>query len=133
MSLKFKDLYKDEYTSEYLPLGHVRRAMREELEYFCNKVWVAVPLSEAQNDAEGKIVGSRWVTCNKNDIDDPDVRCGLVAQEVNLHADDRFYAATPPLEAKRFLFSQWATEEKRNAERLQPSFVDVKKTYVWCA
>ena len=65
VSLKFKDSYKDEYTSEYLPIGHVRRAMHEELEYFCDKVWVAVPLSEAQNDAEGKIVGSRWVNCNK--------------------------------------------------------------------
>ena len=73
VSLKFKDSYKDEYTSKYLPIGHVRRAMHEELEYFRDKVWVAVPLSEAQNDAEGKIVGSRWVKCNTNDINDPDV------------------------------------------------------------
>ena len=105
--------------------------MHEQLKYFCNNAWVAVPLSEAQNDAESKIGGSRWVNCNNNDINDPDVRCRLVAQEVNLHADDSFYAATPPLEAKRLLFSQWATEEKRNGERLQLSFVDVKKAYFY--
>ena len=63
--LKFKDQYKDEYTCEDLPIGNVRLAMQEELEYFCDKVWVAVPLAEAQADPEGKIIGSRWVSCNK--------------------------------------------------------------------
>ena len=29
VSLRFKDSYKHEYTSEYLPNGHVRRAMHE--------------------------------------------------------------------------------------------------------
>ena len=38
MELKFKDAYKDEYTSEQLPIGHVRLAMQEELAYFCDKV-----------------------------------------------------------------------------------------------
>ena len=99
-------------------MGHVRKSMFEELQYFCDKVWEAVPLAEAQSDPEGKIIGSRWVNCNKNDINDPDVRCRLVAQEVNVHADESFYAATPPLEAKRLLFSQWASEQERRSERL---------------
>ena len=77
-------------------------------------------------DPEGKIIGSRWVNCNKNDINDPDVRCRLVAQEVNLHADDSFYAATPPLEAKRQIFSEWASTQ--DVYR-QLSFIDVKKAY----
>ena len=106
--------------------------MHEELQYFCDKVWVAVPLVDAQNDPEGKIIGSRWANCNKNDINDPDVRCRLVAQEVNVHADKSFYVATPPLDAKRLLFSQWATEGNRNCEKLQLSFVDVKKAYFYC-
>ena len=131
LRLNFKEAYKDEYTQEYLPIGHVRTAMQEELDYFCDKVWVAVPLEEAMADPEGKVIGSRWVNCNKNDVNDPDVRCRLVAQEVNLHADDSFYAATPPLEAKRLLFSQWSTEQCRNGERLQLSFVDVKKAYFY--
>ena len=73
----------------------------------------------------------RWVNCNKNDINDPDVRCRLVAQEVNTFADESFYAATPPLEAKRLLFSQWSTEQCRNVSDLQLSFVDVKKAYFY--
>ena len=105
--------------------------MQEELAYFCDKVWVGVPLAEAMADPEGKIIGSRWVNCNKNDINDPDVRCRLVAQEINLHADESFYAATPPLEAKRILFSEWASRQKANGVDLQLSFVDVKKAYFY--
>ena len=50
MGLKFKEFYKDEYTNEELPMGHVRMAMKEELEYFCDKVWVGVPLHEDMAD-----------------------------------------------------------------------------------
>ena len=94
-------MYRDEYTNEDLPIGHVRTAMLDELEYVCDKVWICVSMETAQNDPDGKIIGSRWVNYNKNDINHPDVRCRLVAREVNLHADESFYAATPPLEAKR--------------------------------
>ena len=64
-------------------------------------------------------------------MEDPDVRCRLVAQEVN-HGDgptDAFHAATPPLESKRLLFSQWATERKRHGQHLKISCVDIRKAY----
>ena len=88
-------------------------------------------MSEAINDQYGKIVGCRWANCNKGDSSEPDVRCRLVAQEVN-HGDgpvDAFYAATPPLEAKRLLFSQWATEQPKGGKHLKLSFVDIRKAY----
>ena len=110
-------------------MGHVRSAMKEEPDYFCDRVWVCVPLADAQNDPDGKIIGSRWVNCNTNDIHDPDVRCRLVAQEVNIHADESFYAATPPLEAKRLWFSEFSKRCK--TEPLQLSFVDVRKVYFY--
>ena len=93
-------------------------AMLDELSYFCSVVFRGVTTEEAMQDTDGKIVGCRWVNCNKGDLEDPDVRCRLVAQEVN-HGDspnDAFYAATPPLEAERLLFSQWATEQKRGGK-----------------
>ena len=61
-------------------MGYFRLAVKEKLESFCDKVWVGVPITEAQADPDGKIIGSRRVSCNKNDIKDPDVRCRLVAQ-----------------------------------------------------
>ena len=126
-TLVFKESYKDEYTREELPLGHVRAAMHDELLYFCDKVWELVPIDEVT----GKVIGSRWVNSNKNDIADPDVRCRLVGQEVNLHADESFYAATPPLEAKRLLFSEFASSTGKKGSSMQLSFVDVKKAYFY--
>ena len=67
------------------------------------------------------------VICNKDDQSDPDVRARLVAQEVNTHEDSSFFAATPPLESKRMLFSQWATERVRGGSALKLAFVDVRK------
>ena len=104
--------------------------MQEELAYFCDKVWVGVPLSQAMADPEGKIVGSRWVNCNKNDVNDPDVRCRLVAQEVNIHSDDSFYAATPPREAKRLLMSRRSSERRRGGQNLKLHLLYVRKAYV---
>ena len=126
-NLVFKDRYVDEYTREDLPIGHVRTAMHDELLYFCDKVWELVPIDEV----DGKVIGSRWVNCNKNDISDPDVRCRLVGQEVNTQADESFFAATPPLEAKRMLFTEFASERTRNGKPLQISFIDVKKAYFY--
>ena len=127
----FKPQYKDEYTNEYLPYEATKDAMLDELHYFCDVVFCGVSTEEAMRDTGGKVVGCRWVNCNKGDAENPDVRCRLVAQEVN-HGDgptDAFYAATPPLEAKRMLFSQWATERKRQGRHLKISCVDIKKAY----
>ena len=43
--------------------------------------------------------------------------------------EDAFAAATPPLEAKRMLFSQYATEQVRCGKPLKLSFIDVRKAY----
>ena len=127
----FKPQYKDEYTNKMLPYEAAKDAMLDELSYFCSVVFQGVTTDEALKDSDGKIVGCRWVNCNKGDLENPDVRCRLVAQEVN-HGDgptDAFYAATPPLESKRLLFSQWATERKRDGRHLKISCVDIRKAY----
>ena len=90
-----------------------------------------VDMKEAWDDSSGKIVGCRWVNCNKGDLTNPDVRCRLVAQEVNPGNDPNevFYAAAPPLQEKRLLFSQWAVERKRGGRNLKLSFIDIRKAY----
>ena len=57
------------------------------------------------------------------------MRARLVAQEVSHFEDLSFYAATPPLESKRMLFSQWASERVRGGKPLKLSFVDIRKAY----
>ena len=127
--LQFKAEYKDEYTGEILPSAHIHKGIVDELAYFCDKVLLGVPMSEALADGTGKVIPCRWVNCNKNDAADPDVRARLVAQEVAHSHDESFYAATPPLESKRMLFSQWATEGRRGGKLLKISFIDVRKAY----
>ena len=55
-------------------------AKRGELDYFASKgVWRVVPRTRANGQ---RVVGTRWVNCNKGDAARPEVRCRWVAQEV---------------------------------------------------
>ena len=101
--------YVDEYTGETLEPELISAAIREELDYFNSKVWKIELKSEALKNKQGVLVRSRWVLCNKGDNRNPDVRARLVACEVNKgDRQDAFYASTPPLEAKKVLFSRLA-------------------------
>ena len=133
MSSDFRESYRDEYAQELIPQSWVQEAILDEVSYFNEKVWLGIPLEEAMQDAEGKVISGRWVICNNEDSQSPDVRARYVAQEIAAHEDTLFYASTPPVESKRMLLSQWATERERERERgvspLKLSFIDVRKAY----
>ena len=76
-----------------------------------------------------KVIGGRWVVCSKGDLDHPKIRCRWVATEINTGDDLSYYAATPPLEAKRLLFSKFAHQRKSQGPNLQLSFCDITKAY----
>ena len=57
------------------------------------------------------------------------MRARLVVQEVNRHAGNSYVAATPPLESKRMLFSEFATEKSREERPLKLNFIGVTKTH----
>ena len=105
--------------------------MYDELAYLCDEVFEGVPYDVAMRDPEKVVVSGRWVNCNKQDADNPKCRGRYVAQEVNVNgdADAAFYAATPPLEAKRVLFSRWVSERERGGKPLKLHFLDVRKAY----
>ena len=125
----FRDAYKDEYTNEVLRDHLISAAVREELDYFNKHVWRLVDKSEVVKDPNHKIIKTRFVNCNKGDHDVPDCRARLVCQEVNTYKSDEFYASTPPLEAKRMLFSRYSSERTRGGKALKISFVDIRKAY----
>lgn len=77
-----------------------------------------------------KLCGTTLVSCNKNGHQDPDVRARLVAQEVNNAGDMLLCAATPPLESKRLLLSQWATGRVRDGQPVKISLIGVRKAYI---
>ena len=131
-SHNFKTVYKDEYTGEELPNGLVRAAMEEELNYFNLHVWDAVEKKLAYRTDDFKLVRMRWVICNKGDDREYDVRARLVACEINTYKTDEYFASTPPLEAKRLLFSEYAATARRPdmaTQEIVLSFVDIRKAY----
>ena len=52
----------------------------------------------------------RWLDINKGDEENKEYRSRLVAQEIKRDKRDDLFAATPPLEAKKMLFSLAVTE-----------------------
>ena len=53
----------------------------------------------------------RWIDINKGDKTNPEYRSRLVAKEIKRDSRIDLFAATPPLEAKKMLFSMAVTEE----------------------
>ena len=117
----------DELTGERLPPGLVANAREEECAFMENwGVWQEVPVAECWQRTGRRPIGTRWVDVNKGDLHHPDVRCRLVAQEVNTYKEDAFFAATPPLEALRLLLSHVATGRKGRVGGRKVMILDAK-------
>ena len=71
-----------------------------------------------------------WLDINKGDQTSPDYRSRLVAKEFNHSHFDDMFAATPPLEAKKILFSL-AASQGESSEPLKLMFVDVKRAFFY--
>ena len=91
-------------------------------------VWKFASADEVKRDTGAVVVGGRWVLVNKGDTTNAKIRARLVATEVNHEHDLAFYASTPPLEAKRLIFSTCAHFVKDDPD-IQISFMDVTKAY----
>ena len=112
----------DEYTGEPLNANLVQKAKQEELDYFEAKdVWRVVPRERARGR---RVIGTRWVNCNKGDADHPEIRCRLVCQEVKSYNSDEFFAATPPGETLKMIVSMAAEDVKKEV-----ILVDISRAY----
>ena len=86
-------------------------------------------------DRTGKApIGTRWVDVNKGDRVHPEYRSRLVAQEINTGRREDLFAATPPLEAKKMLFSLAVTEsigykKGKREQGMKIDFIDVRRAY----
>ncbi len=68
-----------------------------------------VPIEECWKETGKAPIGVKWVDTNKGDKERPEYRCRLVAKEIKKDKREDLFAATPPLEAKKMLFSLWAS------------------------
>ena len=71
-----------------------------------------------------------WIAIDKGDPACPDYKSRLVAKEINRQESEDMFAAAPPLEAKKALFSLAVSEntiKKRGVAKIM--FIDVKRAY----
>jgi hypothetical protein len=126
----------DDMSGKKLKEEKVRAAREEEMiEVRKHKVYKKVPLSECLKETGRGPIGTRWVDINKGDEVHEEYRSRLVAQELKSKSilEDMF-AATPPLEVKKMLFSMAVTEgigfNKRDRKGgLKLEFIDVRRAY----
>ena len=108
-------LAADNISGALLDTDMVQNARDVEMEYFRRmKVYVKVDRASARGQTT---VRTKWVDISKGDVMKPDYRSRLVATKFNEYPDPSLFAATPPLEARRFLLHNAATIEggPRNA------------------
>jgi hypothetical protein len=129
----------DDLSGEALDTREVRKARKEELEEFRKQgVYTKVPIKECWDVTGKKPIGVRWVDINKGDKVHPDYRSRSVAKEIKISKREDLFAATPPLEAKKALFSMAVTEgightRGRKEEGMKIDFVDVRRAYFHAA
>ena len=90
-------------------MWEVKAARGEEVGYMVNRgIWSEVPIGECWEKTGKTLVSVRWVDVNKGGEGAMEVRCcRLVARDFKGKdkGRDHLFAATPPLEAKKLLFS----------------------------
>ena len=134
---EYKDVL-DRVTGEVLDGRGVAKAREEEMQYMRSlKVFEYVAEEEAREITGRPPISVDWVDTNKGDRERPVLRSRLVVQETRristLGPEDAaaIFAATPPLEALRFVLSQAMTEQRddRQMERVV-AFLDISRAHL---
>ena len=115
-----------------LPVGLVREARKEEVEYMISRnIWDIRPVGECWEKTGKAPVTVRWVDTNKGVLPEFEVRSRLVARDFKGGDKDRddLFAETPPLEAKRLLLSRAATK-RRDGQWRKLLFIDARKAHL---
>ena len=101
-----------------------------------HNVYTNVPLEEFIRVTGKQPIGCRWIDTDKGDDDNPEYRSRLVAKEIKREARDEMFAAMPPLEPKKALFSLCMSKVSagcgnQGAEKMKLVFVDVRRAYFY--
>lgn len=118
----------DDVHAEPLDNEMAIQARRLEMEFFCKmKVHSKVDRSVAKQIG-AKIIPTKWIDTNKGDDDNPNYRARLVGREIKIDQRPDLFAATPPLEALRMIFSICASNQHgKDPYRILSS--DIKRAY----
>ena len=134
---EYLDQYVDDITGRPSITELVVEARDAEMKQFRqHKVYTKVPISECIRMTGKQPIGSKWIDINKADAKNPNYRSRLVAKEIKRAASDEMLAATPPLEAKKCLFSMAMNNFARgrgdfHGKTQKLPFIDVSRAYFY--
>ena len=110
-------------------------ARKDEIKFFQKQgVYEKVKRAACYERAGRAPVKVRWVDVNKGDEQNPDYQSRLVAMEFKTDSSAEWFSGTPPLEALRFICSDWASAghdtEKEKGDDKCMIVIDVKKAHL---
>ena len=107
--------YWDDISGTALEAQDVWNDRAEEMgEVHKHNVYNKVPLAKCWEMTGKRPTGVRWLDVNKGDLKNPEIRCRVVAQEIQRDKREDSFAATLPVEAMKVLFAASVT---RNLHR----------------
>ena len=119
----------DDISGKELNLKKVVAARQEELGFFDKlEVGTVADVSECWQVTGKRPISVKWIDCNRGDEDDEDYRSRLVARDFKDETDSMF-AATPPLEALKYLISMAASQRGSSGKVRKLMFLDVRRAY----
>ena len=126
-------VFIDDVTGHELDPVLVRAARAGEIDYiYKQQVYVKVPYETAMERTGSPPFKVRWVDINKGDVINPKYRSRLVVQEYRWHEHrDDVFAATPPLEALKFMLALMVTKlpEDEPDDDIVLIFMDVSRAH----
>ena len=134
---EYHDEFVDDVSCQPLIRELVQAAGKEEMiEFDQHGVYTKAPISECIRMTGKHPIGSKWIDINKGNTLNPNYKSRLVAKEIKRGASDDMFAATPPLEAKKSLFSMAMTQFARgHAPGMRGTqkllFIDVRRAYFY--
>ena len=133
----YNNVFVDGLSADVLDSALVRAAREEETQVSRDhNGFDFVPIANCRAMMCKDPIGTRWVDVKPNDEAQPEYLSCCVAQEANRGHDDNIFAGTPPLEAKKALFSMAMaspadnrTSKPRGAKKLL--FIGVRRAYFY--
>ena len=115
----------DDVSGAKLDTEKVKAARAEEVKVIHDfNVYDKVPVAESWSEAGKAPIDTRWIDINRGDEEAENYRSRFVAKDFKWREvrDDTF-AATPPLEALRYILSSAMTTSKRSTRTRARTFI----------
>ena len=108
----------------------VRKAREEEMEFVRSRqIYSYSTVSECRARTGQPPIGTKWVDTNKGDDQRPKYRSRLVATEVRKPWSDKWFAATPPIEALRLMVLLAARGNPKTGRPRRTLLLDVSRAH----